>query len=233
MTIRIHMVNLFMFSNKSGMFKLILGALLLALTTGIHAGKRWHVNFTPGLSFVPPSPLTILQDTHKPLRLWAKYASKPLNLPPYYSYRIGFREDDRGWELEMNHLKVYLKNLPEEVDRFSISHGYNQVFANRIYNSGKLNFKAGLGFVAAHPENTVRNLTLDEKKGLFNDGYYITGPAIQYGVFKEIPLGKHFYLLGEARVSAAYAKVPVAKGKAHAPVIALHLQLGPGIAINY
>jgi hypothetical protein len=214
------------------MVKFILGALFVALTTGIHAGNRWHVNFTPGLSYVPPSPLTILQDRHNPLRLWANYESKPLRIPPYYSYRIGFQNGGRGWELEMNHLKVYLKNLPEEVERFSISHGYNQILANRIYRKGNLNFKAGVGFVAAHPENTVRNLTLDEKKGLFNDGYYITGPVIQYGLFKEIPLGKYFYVLGEARISVAYAKVPVVNGKAHAPVVALHLQVGPGFGID-
>ena len=63
---------------------------------------------------------------------------------------------------------------------------------------------------------------------MFNDGYYITGPVIQYGIFREIPLGNYFYLIGEARISAAYAQVPVVNGKAHAPMVAFHLQLGPG-----
>lgn len=128
----------------------------------------------------------------------------------------------------MNHLKVYLKNKPDEVDRFSISHGYNQILINRIFKTDRLNSKAGLGIVAAHPENSVRGLTLDEKKGLFNDGYYTTGPAIQYGIFREIQLGNYFYLIGEARISAAYSRVPVVNGKAHAPVVAFHLQFGPG-----
>ena len=221
-----------MITVKTLVLKGILVTFFMASGTGLLAGKKWHVNFTPGLSFVPPAPLSILQDVQEPVRLWANYKSKPLSLPPYYSYRIGFQNDGRGWELEMNHLKVYLKNLPEEVERFSISHGYNQITANRLYKKGKLNFKAGLGFVAAHPENTVRNLTLNEKKGLFREGYYITGPVIQYGVYSDIPLGKYFYLTGEARISAAYAKVPVVNGIAHAPVVAVHLQVGPGIWIE-
>ena len=140
-------------------------------------------------------------------------------------------DNGRGWEAELNHLKVYLKNLPEEVDRFSISHGYNQIFINRIFNAGGINRKVGLGWVAAHPENTVRGLKLDEKKGLFGDGYYLTGPAIQYGTWKEIPLGKHFFLLAEVRISAAWATVPVVNGSASAPVVAVHLQFGPGFRL--
>ncbi len=203
-------------------------ASLLIIYTGINAQTRWHLNLTPGLSYVPPVPLSIKQENQASINLWAKYESAPLKLPPYYSVRLGFSNEDKGWEIEMNHLKVYLKNKPDEVDRFSISHGYNQILINRIFKTDRLNSKAGLGIVAAHPENSVRGLILDEKKGLFNDGYYITGPVIQYGIFREFTLGNYFYLIGEARISAAYARVPVVNGKAHAPVLSIHLQFGPG-----
>jgi hypothetical protein len=210
-----------------------ISALIVFLITVFiaEASNRWHVSFTPGISLVPPVPLVIRQENHESIRLWANYRSAPLKLPPYYSGRLGFMENGRGWEAELNHLKVYLKNRPEEAERFSISHGYNQIFINRIIEKGRFSQKIGLGMVAAHPENKVRGKLLDEKKGLFGDGYYLTGPAIQYGLYKEIPLGRHFFLLGEARISAAFARVPVADGKADAPVVAIHLQLGPGFRL--
>jgi len=211
------------------MARVIILVMLMCSFTTIHSKTRFHLNVTPGLSYVPPVPLSILQDNHETLSLWARYESAPLKLPPYYSVRFGFKREEAGWEIEMNHLKIYLKNKPDEVDRFSVSHGYNQILVNRIGKTGKFNSKTGIGLVAAHPENTIRGQTLNEKLGFFNDGYYLTGPVVQYGVFREIPLGNYFYILGEARISAAYARIPVVNGKAHTPVVALHLQIGPGV----
>lgn len=210
------------------MARLIILASILIIFTETDAQTRWHFNFTPGLSYVPPVPLTINQENQESINLWARYESAPLKLPPYYSIRFGFGTIEKGWEIELNHLKVYLKNKPAEVERFSISHGYNQILINRIHINNKLNSKAGIGIIAAHPENTVRGLTHNEKNGLFSNGYYITGSVAQFGIFKEVPIGKYFYLLGEARISAAYARVPVVNGNAHAPVVAVHLQIGPG-----
>ena len=210
---------------KPGYFIILL---LLILPLQIYCKGRWHASFTPGLSYVPPSPLVIMQSGEENIRMWANYESAPLKLPPYYSYRLGFMEESGGWELEMNHLKIYLKNRTEEIERFSISHGYNQIFVNRIYRKGRFNLKAGAGVVAAHPESVMRGKAYDEKKGLFGKGYYLTGPALQYGCWKEFHLGNRFFILAEARISAAWSSVPVAEGSAYAPVAALHLQIGPG-----
>jgi hypothetical protein len=206
--------------------------MLAIIKVEVQAQTKWFVNFTPGLSYVPPVPLIIIQNNFDPIKLWANYESAPLKLPPYYSYRLGFITDEQGWELEMNHLKVYLKNMPGEIDRFSISHGYNQLIINRINKRRSLHTKFGLGVVLAHPENTVRGFTLDEYKGIFGRGYYLRGPVIQYGAYRDIPLGRYFYILTEARISAAYARIPVVNGHAHAPVVALHLQIGPGLWIK-
>lgn len=211
--------------------KIFLIALLLMCSTYVISKTKWHLNFTPGLSYVPPVPLWVMQENYGAINIWANYESAPLKLPPYYSVRLGFENGQRGWELEMNHLKVYLKNKPSEIDRFSISHGYNQLTVNYLNKDGRFNSKTGFGLVVAHPENSVRGNKLDEKGGLFNNGYYIAGPVVQYGVFKEISVTKHFCFMGEIRVSAAYAKVPVVSGKAHAPVVALHLQIGPGLRL--
>ncbi len=211
--------------------KIFLIALLLMCSTFVTSITKWRMNFTTGLSYVPPVPLWVMQENFRTINTWANYESAPLKLPPYYSARPGFENDQRGWELEINHLKVYLKNKPSEIDRFSISHGYNQLTVNFLNKDGRFNSKTGFDVVAAHPENSVRGKKLDKNGGFFKNGYYIAGPVVQYGVFKEISVTKYFYLLGEIPVSAAYARVPVVNGKAHAPVVALHLQIGPGFRL--
>ncbi|NQU84788.1 MAG: hypothetical protein HQ541_03425 [Mariniphaga sp.] len=191
--------------------------------------NNWYANFSPGVDFVPPMPLIINQSGYEKISFWANYESVPLKAPVYYSYRIGFINEAKGWEAEMNHLKVYLKNKPEEIQRFSISHGYNLLFVNRVIHQKKYGSKVGFGIVLAHPENTIRNFSLDENEGILNWGYYVAGPAIQYGIFKEIALNRTFFIIIESKVSLAYANIPVKNGRAHVPVLAFHLQLGPGI----
>lgn len=198
----------------------------------VYSQRKWYTDVTPGLSLVPPFPLIIKQAGGETIRLWGRYDSAPLKRPYYYSVRFGTENVAGSWELEMNHLKVYLRNLPSEIGRFSISHGYNQLLVNRTGRTGRMNVKTGLGMVIAHPENMVRGMKLDEDRGLFRKGYYISGPVIQAGVWKKVQLLNSFYLLLESRVTAAYASVPVVNGKAYVPVVAFHLQAGPGFVIS-
>ena len=128
----------------------------------------------------------------------------------------------------MNHLKIILKNTSDEIQQISISHGYNQLFVSKTFEKENYGVKVGAGVVIAHPENIVRNLQLNEKKGLFDSGYYITGPALQGGLVKEIYFTRRIFLLAETKISVAFSKVPVSGGKAFAPVAAFHLQIGPG-----
>ncbi len=202
--------------------------LLTVLQNLSFAQKEWYLNFSPGLSYAFPAPLIIQQEGFPKISFWAKYKTEPLRMPIYYSYRIGFFNNAKGWDLEMNHLKVILKNNPEEIQQFSITHGYNQVFVNRAIKKPNFGYKYGAGVVLAHPENIVRNLHLNEDNGIFGSGYYLKGPAIQTGLFKEIYITRRFFLLAESKISLAYTNVPVSGGKAHAPILAFHLQLGPG-----
>lgn len=192
------------------------------------AQKEWYLNFSPGLSYAFPAPLIIDQEGYPKISFWATYKTEPLILPPYYSYRAGFFSEGKGWDVEMNHLKIILTNNPEEIQQFSITHGYNQVFVSRAIKKPKFGVKYGAGVVLAHPENIIRNLHFDENKGIFGSGYYLRGPAIQAGFFKELYITRRFFFLAESKISLAYTNVPVSGGKAHAPILAFHLQLGPG-----
>ena len=148
----------------------------------------WYVNFTPGVSVTPPVPLSVRQENMERINIWAKYRTDPLRLPIYYSYRLGFMKQGKGWELEMNHLKLILKNNPNEIQNFSISHGYNMLFVNRVFTGKMFSSKVGLGLAITHPENTVRYKELDEKQGIMNWGYYISGPSVQYCIFKKFTI---------------------------------------------
>jgi len=205
--------------------------LFLILPFSASTQNDWYINLSPGVDFIPPEPLIITQEGYGPVSFWANYESSPLRSPVYYSSRIGFIKGEKGWEVEMNHLKIYLKNTPDAIQRFSISHGYNQFFINRVKKSGRFRIKTGAGIVLAHPENTVRNLKLDESLGILGWGYYIAGPAVQKAIAAELKIVGRLYMLAELKATLAYANVPVADGRAHAPVFALHLQLGPGFYV--
>lgn len=173
-------------------------------------------------------PLTIKQENFPKLSFQAEYESAPLKAPIYYSVRIGFNQITRGWEAELNHLKIYLKNESNEIQRFSVSHGYNQLFVNRIMANRNVASKIGFGCVIAHPENTIRNLELNQRKGFLHSGYYLSGLAIQYSVFKELYITSRINVLVETSATFAYAIVPVSNGTAQTPVFGLHLKAGPG-----
>lgn len=200
----------------------------LLFSLSANAQKNWHFSFTPGLSAALPAPLRIKQNGFPDISHWASYKTEPLILPVYYSFHFGFMKKGKGWETEMNHLKIILDNTTDDIQQFSISHGYNQLFVNRAFMKNKIGIKLGAGVVLAHPENIIRDKQLKEKNGMFGSGYYFSGPAIQAGIYKEFFLTNRFFLLAASKISLAYSNVPVAGGRAHAPVMALHLQLGPG-----
>lgn len=189
---------------------------------------RLFVNFTPGVSIVAPSPLWVHQQEHSSLYQWAHYRSEPFEAPIYYSIRIGYTHVDKGWEIEMNHLKIYLQNTSDDLSRFSVSHGYNQLTVNRLLMKGSWVRKYGVGVVVAHPESTVRGLMYHESGGLFGAGYHIAGPVVQYGWSRDFITRSVVYLTASLMVSGAYARVPVVDGHADVPVVALHLQVGVG-----
>jgi len=118
--------------------------------------------------------------------------------------------------------------MPDDVQRFSISHGFNFVFVNRGIRYKGLNLKAGAGIVLAHPENTVRNQQLNQKTGLFKWGYCITGPATNLAIGKHFRLNKRVFINTEAKTTYAFAHIPVSNGHANVNNWAFHLAAGLG-----
>jgi hypothetical protein len=198
------------------------------------AYSQTHVysEFAPGISWVPPLPLWVSQEGYDKIQFWARYKTEPLKLPLYYSVRVGRCRDNKGWEIEMNHLKIYLKNKPEPIERFSVSHGYNQLFFSRVRHYRLFSKRTGIGVVIAHPESTIRGKTMDENQGIFRKGYYLAGPAFLIGLFRKVEIGKNFYFSISGSVSAAWAHVKVSEGSAGVPVGAVQIQIAPGISFH-
>jgi hypothetical protein len=200
----------------------------LTLATPLAAEEGWTFQTSLGVVEHLETQLTIRQSGFEEIELDADYETRPFESPFYYSLRAGRWSGRGGWELELIHLKLFLRNRPPEVQRFDISHGYNLVTVNRGWDLGRLILRAGAGAVAAHPENTVRGRPLEGDSGGLGGGYHLTGPALQVAAEKRFALGERWLLGLEGKISAARAKVPVAGGEAEAPNVAGHALLSLG-----
>jgi hypothetical protein len=194
----------------------------LSFSLSSFAQKFWSLEILLGDVYVFKTPLIIKQTGFEELNFNAKYHTHSFEMPFYYSIKLAVWNKHRAWELELLHLKLYLSNRPPEVTSFSITHGYNLLFINRLWEMKYLNLRLGGGIIVGHPENTIRGKKLNEKKGIFKSGYYISGVAVQLGPEKTFPLFKGLYLKLEGKLCTAYARVPLVDGHANVPNISIH-----------
>lgn len=201
--------------------------LLLPFNYVICQDLIWSVELFMGVPYNFKTNLKIEQDDYPDINLKANYYSEPFVSPFYGSIRLGAMKENMGLEIESIHQKLYLKNTTEEIQRFSISHGYNIITINAKYQN-KFVYHAGVGIVLAHAESTIREEKLEETKGLLNMGYYVTGPAFNLSVQKRFELYKKLYFNLEGKLTACYAKIPIKNGTATAPNIAIQFLFGIG-----
>lgn len=196
------------------------------------AQPRTYVELFGGSAYNLPVPLRIEQAGAPAVRLTARYATRGFERPVYYAVRVAWGGEARRWEAELVHQKLRLQNRPPEVQRFEITHGYNLLFVNQVRVRGGWGVRAGAGVVLAHPESVVRGRPLVEKAGALRLGYYVTGPALQLAGIRDAGGRGRLRLRGEVKLTGAYARVPVAGGKAIAPNVALHGLVGIGYRVR-
>lgn len=193
------------------------------------AEEKWLFElFYGGFVYNAPLPLKIEQRGEKDISITARYASRTLETPAYWVWRFSRWSGDYAWEFEAVHHKIFLRNEPDEVEHFSVSHGFNLLTINRSMQYGGLIFRAGGGMVLAHPESRIRGKSLSEHRGLFNLGYYIGGPSINLGIGKHFYLSKTLFLCIEIKATASYAHVPINDGNADIYNAAFHAHAGIG-----
>lgn len=159
----------------------------------------------------------------------AEFYSEPLNDPYYWDWRFARWVNKKSFEFEAIHHKIYLKNLPPEIQRFGISHGFNMLTLNHGREWRGIIFRAGIGSVLIHPESTVRGMKYPEGAGFDLPGYRLRGITMGFGVAKQISFGKYFFVNTEGKVNASILNAPIVNGYARVYNVVFQLILGPGV----
>ena len=184
-------------------------------------GKNKTFELLGGDAYNFKTPLRIEQDGQSDLHFDANYHTHPFQSPQYFILRFAKWNGDRGKELELIHDKLFLVNKPVEVQSFQITHGFNMLMMNQAWKKDGLIYHFGAGPVITHPENEVRNLP-------FENGYHLSGAAMQFAVGKQFRISKNLFGTVEAKVTGAYARVPVEDGHANVSNLAVHGVFGIG-----
>jgi hypothetical protein len=209
------------------------GVLGLASAAAATAGEPgWRLEGALGAAHSLSSTLTVEQEGFPTLELDADWEGRSLESPLYYGLRVARGDAHGAWALRFVHLKVYLAHPTVEVERFSVSHGYNLLTLERSLPLGGFDLWAGLGIVIAHPESTIRGRTRPESEGgPLGGGYYITGPTASMALGRSVRVAGRFALVPEIRLSLSRGRVPIAGGEASVPNAALHALLGVEIGL--
>lgn len=206
---------------------------ILALCWRVEAQTRWMFELQGATVYNVPLPLTISQQGYPDIKLsGARYHTEPFTLPVYYDGRLSLWQENKSWEIEFIHHKIYLQNTTEEVQKFNISHGFNLLFINRGFDRQLFRYRVGAGVVIAHPESEVRGMAFGSSTDDNDWGYYLSGPAIHASINKPFYLGNRFFINAEARTTVGYASVKVAQGRADVYSLVFHLVLGVGVEVK-
>lgn len=189
---------------------------------------KWIIMARGGSAYNFKTPLIIQQVEHEDIRLKAEYATRPFATPPYYDLQIVRWNQTKGWGLKITHHKLYLKNNPPEVQRFTITDGYNLLTLTRQWEISGFIYHIGGGAVLTHPESVIRGHHFSETEGLLHSGYHLSGPVAEAAIEKRIDLSRKWLLSLEGRITGSYVKVPIAKGHARTSNVALHALAGIG-----
>lgn len=154
--------------------------------------------------------------------------------PVYYSVRFGAWKEQEGLEIELLHQKIFLNNVADlpEIDRFEVTHGYNMVMLNKVFETeSATRWRIGAGTIASYPSITINGQSKPPKA----DGgdplswlrsYYWGGYALQLGAEKTLLQWGRHHLIAEVKVSAGEALLPVSEGTLLLPNKAVHLLFG-------
>ncbi|OFX57938.1 MAG: hypothetical protein A2066_08575 [Bacteroidetes bacterium GWB2_41_8] len=174
-------------------------------------------------------PLTIRQEGFQDIKLWARFDAEPFVLPVYWDWRFSRWEAGKAWEFEVIHHKLYLSNTTPEIQKYNISHGFNMLMFNRVFQKKFVRVRVGAGVILAHPESKIRGKEFGDTGNDMDMGYFISGPVVNFAVSKPFYLGSRFYINAEVKTTFAYSSIKIANGNSDVYNLAFHLNLGPGV----
>ena len=195
----------------------------------------WELAFYLGTSFSKDETLTIKQDGFPDITFDAEFETRPFDSPPYYGIRLGRWNNGHAWEVEHIHQKIYVDDLPPDVQHFEITDGYNLFLFNSAWQLNKYDLitRLGVGPVIAHPQITVRGMSNHQSGGGAipmiwdsDSGYQWAGAAAQLSLEKEFSISQHWLLSLEGKLSHANADIDIEGGSVTVPNTAIHLVAG-------
>jgi hypothetical protein len=184
----------------------------------------WAVELLVGDALNLTSRTRIQNVTTSAAAFGGEYETRGFEGPLHYSVRLTRWQQDRGWQLELLHHKLFLRNRPQGVEALSISHGFNIVSLGRAYAQDPWRVRVGLGPVIAHPEARIGGASYD-------GNYELAGAAAVGSVGATFELTPHLSIVGEVSATFGYVKVhpsgePDLTFSVRNP--ALHAQVGLG-----
>jgi hypothetical protein len=206
----------------------ILALILFSITDG-SAQTSWTFELLGGEVYNVPMPLIIRQDGYPKIQLSARYHTEPFTLPVYWDLRFSRRHNNKSWEFEAIHHKLYLQNTTPEVQKFNISHGFNLFMVNRGFEQKTVQYRAGAGIVLSHPESNIRGQEDGDSVDDLDLGYSVSGPVLNLAIGKSFQLTKRFFMTTEAKTTFAYSSVKIGQGHADVYCLTFHLLLGLGV----
>ena len=152
------------------------------------------------------------------------YETRGFEGPLHYAWRIAHWQDDRAWELQFLHHKLYLRNGPPAVETLSVSHGFNIVTLNRAFKLDGWLLRVGVGPVIAHPEARISGSPYDGP-------YEVGGAAAMAGIGRSLALTPRLFLHAELEMTFGYIDVhPEGSPDLEITILnpAAHAQIGLG-----
>lgn len=177
------------------MKRLLFIFVLLPIMVFAQNKSEWELEFNAGVPANINLPLTISQKGYKDISLTANFKSEPFVPPIYWVFRVSKWKNNKAWEFEMIHQKLYLENTTPEIQYFNITHGFNMTFINRafrikLFNKDGFIARVGTGVVFAHAENMIRGMEFNQKQSFFDLGYYVTFPNINLSLSKRVKISE-------------------------------------------
>jgi len=206
---------------------------LAALLMGVPrpgAAQTWRVQAAAGIAYNLPVTLSVAQAGEPDIRTLARFESRALEPPLHWVVRIERAAGGESWAAELMHHKLFLKDPPAGIQHFEISHGFNVLSLQRGWTRSGTTLRVGVGAIVGHPENTVRDRTLDDD-GAFG-GYHIAGPIVQLAAGRNLELGHGLHLSGEIRAMGARVHVPIEGGHADFWHVSGHVLAGIGLSFG-
>ncbi|MFL5618347.1 MAG: hypothetical protein ACJ79A_08140 [Gemmatimonadaceae bacterium] len=162
----------------------------------------------------------------------ARWSTRPFDDAPYYSYRVARASVGREIAAEMLHHKLYLENPVPPIDRLEVSHGYNEPMFDLATRGEGFRWRFGIGVVIAHPEGELAGRSIGPLRTLLGGGYHVAGISSQLAVGRRYPLNGGAVAMTaspELKLTAAIARIRIARGDLLVPNVALHALGGLGL----